>query len=356
VGPADARRQLRASRDLLEGARLSADRFGMRLTRDALIEALRARDDSGGRFERRLLRAQARPREIPPDSVLALPRAARARVGVYFVPGYNHNRGLSQEVFRRAAARLNELGFVSDVIQTSPAGDRFGNARQIAAQLTQIEGRVDSILLVTLSKGSSDASTFVVQELPRLPALSAKLRVIVTLSGVVRDAFMPRWLAHAPGGTTSLLRWQLRRYLPEDHRLFDGLASMAEDPWSGARPSSLPAADHLLWIHFPMIPESPRGLPEKKGILRITNRYALRADDRIGPHDGLVETAASILPPDTPYKQWIVRALGDHGLIDGNYLGGQPVSEAFASGQDNAAAGIEVMGAFLRALPRDILE
>lgn len=343
-----------ARSDLLLQSREVAEAYGMRMARDFVAQALLKQDEGGGAFEARVLEATRDTHKVFEDSVLNLSATVKARTGIYFIAGFNHDRGVSADVMDAAAAHLRWLGFASERLIVSPAGAAPENARRVRETLESSLSRLDSIILVGLSKGSSDLSYFVTRELPRAkPALRRKLKVMVSLSGVVRDAFVPGWMSREPGPTTALMRTYMSRFLPEDHREWDGLESMADDYWIGYRKP--PTQRRLLWINFPMIPESPRGMPEKKQALRLASALVTKANASYGPHDGLVETGASILPPGTGHRQWIIRALGDHGLIDGFYITGEPVSRQFVATADNVKAGVELIDAFVRALPSDVL-
>ena len=343
-----------AKSDLLTQSRQVAQSYGMRMARDFVAQALLRQDEGGGDFESRVLEATRNTHKVFDDSVLNMPSARKARTGIYFIAGFNHDRGVSADVMDAAAAHLRWLGFASERLIVSPAGAAPENARRVRETLESSLSRLDSIILVGLSKGSSDLSYFVTRELPRArPELKRKLKVMVSLSGVVREAFVPGWMSREPGPTTALMRTYMARFLPEDHKEWDGLESMADDYWVGYKKPS--TQRQLLWINFPMIPESPRGMPEKKQALRLATALVTKANSSYGPHDGLVETGASILPPGTGHRQWIIRALGDHGLIDGLYISGEPVSRQFVATADNVKAGVELIDAFVRALPSDVL-
>jgi len=339
--------------DLLVRSREIAQRHGMRVARDFLAAALLAADETRGGFEARVLETTKDKTKVFDDSILRLSSGKRGRIGIYFVAGYNHNRGVSAAVMDAAAEHLRKLGFQSERLIVGAADSAESNAVRIRKALEVKAKGLDSILLVGLSKGVSDVSRFVVSELPLASEnLQSRVKVLVSLSGVARDAFVPSWLSRQKGLTTAAIRAWMKQYLPDDHRNWDGLESMATDYWKGYR---YPGKKPPLWISFPMIPESERGMPERKGVLRMVTSFVTKADETYGPHDGLVETGASILPPGTGLRQWIIRAMGDHGLIDGTYVDGSPVSYAFEASQDNIKAGIELIDAFARALPDEVL-
>jgi|GEM_PF-1395777 len=343
----DLVRDVTPQSDLLIISREVAQKYGMRIARDFIEQALLIQDETSGQFEKRILRNTQDPQNIFSDSILNASDSDKAQIGIFFVAGYNHDRGVSADVMDAAAKHLVKQGFVSERLIVKPAGSSEDNAAIILETLEEKQKQLSRIVIVSLSKGSSDVSRFVVHELPKAsPELQQKLRILVSLSGVVRDAFVPSWMVNQKGITTALIKTYMKQFLPEDHRDYDGMESMATDYWKQAQQKT-----SLLWISFPMIPESERGMPERKQALRLGTVLVKKANDSFGPHDGLVETGASILPPNSGMRQWIIRARGDHGLIDGSYLNGEPVSYQFVQTQDNIKAGVELIDAFMRALP-----
>jgi dihydroxyacetone kinase DhaKLM complex PTS-EIIA-like component DhaM len=345
---------MKSDSDLLVETRLVARKYGLRIARDFVSEALGAQDDSLGTFERRVLETTRDRSKTFADSIAKLDASLKERTGIYFIAGYNHDRGVSADVMDAAAKHLRELGFKSERLIVSPAGSSEVNSAMVLETLEKAQASLDSIILVSLSKGSSDLSHFVINRLPKASqGLRDKTKVIVSLSGTLRDAMVPHWMATDRGPTSKIMRAYMKKFLPEDHREWDGLLSMGTDYWLRyQKPANIRS---ILFVSFPMLPESPRGQPEKKKELRLATRLVTPANSGYGPHDGLVETAASILPPSTGHKQWIIRAFGDHGLIDGVYVSGEPVSVDFVSTKDNVKAGVELIDAFARAFPSDIL-
>jgi hypothetical protein len=75
--------------------------------------------------------------------------------------------------------------------------------------------------------------------------------------------------------------------------------------------------------------------------------------------DGLVESAASILPPGTGIKQGIIPVFGPHAIALGWYndeLRVAPKTMAGVTDRVEPAAGEEMLSAIFRAIPIDWIE
>jgi hypothetical protein len=165
-----------------------------------------------------------------------------------------------------------------------------------------------------------------------------------------------RWLAcdHGPKETAyrAFVNLKSGRQLAE----FDDLASISTDPWAAGRhrmPKDL--ASGFLVIDVVAIPDGPEGWPDSDPLFKRLGQAAGEAR-LIGPCDGLVESASSVLPRQAGVRQWIVRVHGSHALLDGRYPNGSPVAPGYSRGErERMESGMEMMDDFLRALPRETI-
>ena len=75
--------------------------------------------------------------------------------------------------------------------------------------------------------------------------------------------------------------------------------------------------------------------------------------------DGLVESAASVLPPGTGIEETIVPIFGPHAMAMGSYspdLRIAPVAMKGINDRVVPAAGTEILSAVFRALPKEWLD
>jgi len=344
--------------DLVVEARRWVERDGRPAACKRLEEQIGKLDDSGGMFEKRVMRTNADKAFVFSDAVEHLPRAERGKTGIYFLLGFNQDRGRSPPIIGRAAERLRDRGFRSAVMPV--LGRR--TARQDAVMVREFLGRelpaVDRAILVGFSKGSGDLTEFWFGEADKLPpAQLRKIRVWMNFAGVLRGSQVARWLACEHGPKESLYRVFVNLKSGSPMSKFDDLASIANDPWAdGQRHMPAGLAAKFLVVNVVVIPKDPEGWTQSDPLFERLGRAAASGPRPIGPCDGLVESAASVLPRRTGLRQWIVRVNGSHALLDGTYLNGSPVAPAYFLGAERQLeSGMEVMDDFLRALPKSAL-
>jgi hypothetical protein len=345
--------------DLLYAARSVSHDHGMRASRDWLEKAITAQDDSHGAMESRIIETTKDPQFVFSDSLLALSPDQKARIGIYIIPGFRFVGGLGRPSLDFIAQKAIKLGFQSKVLPVTGGGSAIVNADIIRDQVAELAPKVDHIILVSLSKGTNDVSYFLIHQMHSLPdETQQKINAIVSLSGAVRAIYMAEWVMNTRGATTAYFKKYVLNFMPKGQRTLDGLHSMTQDPWKDADYSTLPGKDRITWINFSMFPPSPTGFLSKESFFRLFTFFALAGDHNVGPYDGLIETGASVLPPNTGYKQWIVRACGDHELVDNHFLDGTPVTANYdyKNPENNGKAGGAVLDAVLRAFPVSILQ
>jgi hypothetical protein len=218
--------------------------------------------------------------------------------------------------------------------------------------------RVDRAIVVGFSKGATDLVEFWLDDAHSLPAMELrKIRLWVNFAGALRGSEVARWLATDPGPRAALIRALVNLKSGSPQARFDDLASIANDPWR-AKPRTLPShrARNLLVINVAVLPEGRDGWSDRDPLFEFLGRQAALGPQVISPCDGLVESAAAILPPHTGLRQWIVRIRGSHALLDGHYPNGAPVAPGYAEGGTaRRKSGAKLMDDFLRALPQSAL-
>ena len=180
---------------------------------------------------------------------------------------------------------------------------------------------------------------------------------MVTLSGVVRSSFVAEYLASSNRLTAVGVRNFLRA--TGKGQILNGIESLSIDPWQGHDPQKIkrlfPA---LKWMSFPSLPEAKTALTDLSlwaGFLRSpVHSWTTIAS----PSDGLVETAASILPPDTGLHEIIIPIHGPHEMALGSYAPGvrlAPLAQGDIYDQVIPDAGPEILSALFRALPKSLI-
>ncbi len=346
--------------DLLVYGRELAQAQGMARARDALAQLIPAQGDDDGAFESAMASAARDPAFRVPNSVADLPMEKRARIGFFFAYGIGHAKLKAPKLIRSAALRLEAQGFKIHLFDTLSAGSSDENGRMIADQLDEKLDQLDAVVLVTASKGTQDFVYALTKHAHRIrPDRFAKLRVVTSLSGVVRMSQFARWMMGSPERKAKFTRWLAINPVYSVFESLDGVRSLAQDPWDFVTEEQVRSLrEKLTWINFVMLPDTPEGWPTMTSFMEFMKTSIYKELPATGPYDMLVESAASMLPPGTGIRQWIVRAEGSHGLVNGKFLDGTPASAVFAreGAKANLEAAVEVMETFLRAMPRTILD
>jgi hypothetical protein len=322
--------------DLLAAGRNLAHAQGMREARDTLEMLAASQDATGGAFEQDLIHAARDGSYVARDALETLPLTStldgvsRSDVTFLFVNGLAQTHGSRGSVLLDdAVAHLRTKGFAADILTTSPYSAAEHNAGLL---LPQLGARLESdatrhVIIVAVSKGAHDFLHALARNVESpAPLISTgaldKIKLVISMSGIVRSSAVAGWLVHSkglvPGALRSILRSPLGRF---PH--LDGIESLTRDPWArllanDAVPLRCP------WLSFVVFPDGNDGQP-KVGALRSRMLRLLKGSSEIGPYDGLTESASSLLPPGTHIEQWIVRVRGAHGIVTGKYADGTPV-------------------------------
>lgn len=344
--------------DLLVVSRQWAAESGKAVARDKLEKAMESQDDARNFFEQRIWQVNERKDFIYPDSAHYLNDWQRKRTGVYLMLGYQKNKGTSPPIVRAVARELCRQGFHAVAIETEDRGSADTNAKEIADFLREDIKQVDRVMLVGFSKGAYDILRFLTGPAEQLSISDQrKLRLLVNFSGVLRGSCVADWAAHDHYIGAYAFRAYLNIRSGSLLRSSDDLSSISCDPWENPdMPSLREHAPYLKCINYPALPEGEDGFTHKDWLFHRLAKSCECKKRRPGPYDGLVESAASILPPNTGVPQWIVRVHGSHSLLDGEYLNGGEVAPSYSKGEKGRLlSGIELMDDMMRALPKSAL-
>lgn len=347
---------------LLKEARAVTKTKGLPAARTLVETKLRAEDGSVGGLERRVLKTTRDANLVLPDSLAALPKSERQRISIVIVPGTRSGFGaksdLTQLTLADAAQKARDLGFATHFIRTEPRGTVESNAVQVAAEIRPVFESADRVILVMLSKGAHDVIHYLQEHAADLPATHRnKLAVVLSLAGTVQGSLVADWFAHSPDPAAVTTRIWLR--LSGQGDSISMLHTVAETPWHGDTSREMNRLfPRLTWISVAMMPDGPDGqITERLWAPKIRARV-VKSSPYLSPTDGLVESAASVLPDEMTVPEWIVLARGSHSMPNGRYLDGSPVApRTTVPGVEELqpASGGEVMSAYLRALPRSLL-
>lgn len=347
---------------LMETVRAATRDEGLPEATAELVEGLEREDHSRGELQRRVIRTTADADLVLPDSLAALPAARRARVALAIVPGTKaanpNGKDRTRECLRGAAEVSKAMGFATHFIETEARGTVGENARLVASRMREVFDRSDHVVLVMLSKGAHDVIRYLQEDGVNLPpADRAKLSVVLSLAGTVQGSVVADWMAHSPRPLAATTRRWLR--LSGQHAAIDMLESVARSPWDDETARIFSSRfPQLTWISIAMVPDGEDG--------RITEHlWAPFVRSRIeqtmpyySPSDGLVESAASVLPDDVKVPEWIVIGNGSHAMPNGTYLGGGRIAPRTTHpGKEKLKpeSGGEIMSAYLRAMPQSLL-
>jgi len=344
--------------DLLLEARKWTEEDGRVVACKRVAKELAKFDDSDGMFEKRLMRTNGDKSFSYMDSVARMPISQRQRTGIYIILGFNQDSGRSPPIIRRAAERLVEKGFRARVLEVPGRKTVSENAAMVRAFLETELPNVDRAVLIGFSKGSADLVEFWLEEAPKLPKRQIrKIHCWTNFAGVLRGSEVSRWLATSRSLKAALYRTLVNYNAGTLAAKFDDLASIGYDPWfveDRKMPTGL--APDFLVINWVVVPAGPTGWAESDRLFKLLGKAGASGRRTIGPCDGLVESASSILPERAGLRQWVVRISGSHATLDGVYRNGAPVTEGYGNDDsDQLESGMPLMNDFLRALPRSAI-
>lgn len=347
---------------LLRQARAITHQSGLAEARDWVTENLQREDQSAGNLERRVLRTTREPGWFYPDSWAALPRERRGEIALVIVPGTRSGFGakshLTRDCLFAAAAKSREMGFATHFIQTLPRGAVEENADLLAERIAPVFETADRVALVMLSKGAHDVIHYLQHDATRLPAAHRqKLVVVLSLAGTVQGSVVADWFAHSDDPVAGTTRAWLALSGQADGLTM--LRTVARSPWNETLAGDLHRSfPRLTWVSLAMVPDGPDGTIRERLWAPGIRRKIRQTSPYFSPNDGLVETAASVLPDFIRVPEWIVLAEGSHAMPNGHYRDGSRIAPRTSiPGEEDLRpeSGGEVMSAYLRALPQSLL-
>ncbi|MCP5535475.1 MAG: hypothetical protein H7A51_04475 [Akkermansiaceae bacterium] len=346
-------------RDLLYQSRKWVVDHGRVQARDRMAKALAQRDESGGLLESRMMAANSDKALVFPDSLHTIPMEQRKRIGVFFVLGLDEEGGRAGPIIQKASVHMCQLGFRAKVIAGTHRKTAQENASVIAAELKEILPHVDKAVLLGFSRGSTDIVHFWLGKSRDIPVHDLKkIRLWVNFAGVIRGSLFARWVATGKDP----LAWGARGILNAKSRcprasMLD-VASIAYDRWAAPDakfPAAVKRSIHV--INFVVIPDGPDGWPAHDPYNNFLTKKASSSGPVMGPCDGMVESAAAILPHHAGMKQSIIRVRGEHLILSGQYLNGNQVSSQYHQGsRARLDSGGQLMDDFFRAMPKSLLK
>lgn len=343
--------------DLLAASRQWRQETSVPEARDRLTQALREEDDSRGKMERAVAKANADKSWHVPRSIASLPLEQRARTGIFLVLGFKQRTGNKPLMVRTIVEDLCAKGWHARLVELGEWSSPETNSAIIHDLMKKELPKLDRVVMVGFSKGGCDWAHWVqnqARELP--PAQREKVRLSLQFAPILRGSAAAKWMSEAEGPVAGYLRGKMRRERKEDQQGLSDVASIANDPWvEHDMPDWRSLFPKLTAVHYVAIPDDAKGRPTVPKNYRLFSTLVNHDFRWSGPMDGLVESAAQVFPPGESTPQWIVRVKGSHMILDGVYVeGGRDTSKLgrLDDEKEGWRGGLEVMDDLLRALPR----
>lgn len=358
----EASRSAAVGSALLGEVRAITSREGLPSAKKHLIERLTARDDSGGVLERRVIRTTANPELVLPDSLAALPYSKRQRTAIAIIPGTRagnqSGRDHTRECLAGAAAQSRAMGFSTHFLQTEARGTIAQNADLVAGQMRGIFAESDVVIILMLSKGAHDVIHYLQHGGADLPLVHRrKLVAVISLAGTLQGSVVAEWLVTSSRPLAATTRAWLA--LSGQADAIEMLRSIGDSPWeeeaTGKMASLYP---RLTWVNIAMVPDGRDGRIRERLWSPFLRKRVEKTAAAYSPTDGLVESAASVLPETVHVPEWIVTGYGSHAMPNGTYRDGSriaPQTTNPAREKLEPETGGEVISAYLRALPQSLL-
>lgn len=347
---------------LLAGAREVTRREGLPAAKAHLVERLNQADDSGGALERRVIRTTADGSLILPDSLAAMSPERRSRTALAIVPGTRagnqNSRDRTRECLEGAAAQSRSMGFATHFLKTEARGTIEQNADLVASQMRGIFAGSDAVIILMLSKGAHDVIHYLQHGGADLPsAHRRKLVAVISLAGTVQGSVVAEWLVTSRRPLAAATRTWLTVSGQDD--AITMLESISETPWLPERAAEMNRLyPQLTWVSIAMVPDGADGRITEKLWSPYLRRRIEKTAPAYSPADGLVESAASVLPETVRVPEWVIAAYGSHAMPNGAYRDGSriaPQTTEPSREELEPETGGEVISAYLRALPQSLL-
>ncbi len=345
--------------DLLTYIRDVSHRNGLAVARDVLAKELMKRDASGGEMRERIMNTTRDPELTYENSFANIPVEERQDIGVFLILGIGGEESDNAALIKLASDEVARQGFKAEMLPVDANLGSVHNAGMLNEMMKERLPKLKKIVLVAASKGAGDFITFFLKHGPSMSEEDrAKFKLITTLSGVLRPSFVAKYLIESKGATALFVRNGLK--VTGRGSILEGIKSLSIDPWAGHNPKEVKALfPNLRWLSLPSLPEGDDGLTHMalwEGFLKVPT---YRWNKQGSPMDGLVESAASVLPPGTGIEETIVPIFGPHAMALGSYSADLRIAPTTMKGISDRvvpAAGTEILSAVFRALPKEWLD
>ncbi len=363
VGREEAARTAVPPGNLLGEVREITRGEGLTAARESLVSGLEKLDESGGEMERRVVRTTRDPDLILSDALAAMPLSVRQRTAIAIVPGTRAGSKAkgdrTVECLKGAAEMSRKMGFATYFLETEARGTVEENADRVANQLSEVFQKSDRVIILMLSKGAHDVIQYLQEGGASLPAAHReKLAVVLSLAGTVQGSVVAEWMAYSSRPLAVSTRGFLR--LSGQDEAIAMLRSVGANPWNPETISKMPARyPNLTWISIAMVPDGPDGRISEKLWAPYIRKRIEKTSPLYSPNDGLVETAASVLPESVALRQWVVPGMGSHAMPNGTYRNGvriAPRTTVIGEEDLKPETGGEVISAYLRAMPQSLIQ
>jgi hypothetical protein len=354
---------LNQSGDLISFTRNVRRRRGLKFATDFLYHTLLERDKSRGQIEKRLIQAANNPKREFEDSFKNIPVDKRKKYGVFFLLGILGEKGPNAELVKMASKKVAEMGFVAKVLKATPNRSSEINAKILRRQIKRIlsDDNLDKVVFVGISKGVSDFAYhfhhFAEKDLDIHER--SKLKLFISLAGVTIHSEIATWLNNSRTYKAMALRQLLKA-----QKITDGVSSLSKSYWyEGNRRKVSKLFPNMKWLSVVALPEGLDGLTHvARSSATILNAGTNAEYKHIGPTDGMVESAAQILPNGTGIEEYIIPVFGPHGMSKARLSDGTPLSNlsidsknGLTSKEPNPKSGAEMIELFFRVIPKDLM-
>jgi hypothetical protein len=349
----------RGTLDILKYVRWVSKKNGLVVGRQVLEEKLAEGDASHGELKGRILKTTEEKSFVYPDSFSTIPQEERKDIGVYLVLGIGGENSPNAALVKNTADEINAMGFQSEMLKVDANLGSDYNALLLQTMISERLPKIKKAVFVAVSKGAADFITYFLNYGGTLPLIQReKVKLMVTLSGVIRPSVIAKYVTESSGLIPSLLSGFLR--LSGRSSMLEGLKSLGKNPWKNQDQTKVHKLfPNMKWLSMPTLPEGDEAVTHLslwEGFLKApAYKWAVKSS----PMDGLVESAASVLPPDTDIPEYIVPVYGPHAMALGFYnktLRVAPVAMKDIYDRVIPEAGGEVLNAIFRALPQELVK
>ncbi|MBL7670398.1 MAG: hypothetical protein JNM39_07915 [Bdellovibrionaceae bacterium] len=345
--------------DILKYVRWVSKTNGLVIGRQLLEQKLAESDNSQGELKARILKTTVDKDLTYPDSFSTIPPQEREKIGVYLVLGIGGENSPNAALVLDTAEQIKKMGFQSEMLKVDANRGSEFNAKLLQDLISQRLPTIEKAIFVAVSKGAADFITYFFNYGETLPmAEREKVKLMVTLSGVIRPAIVAKYISETNRPIPALLKSFL--VVSGRKAMIEGIRSLTQNPWKDRDKKLIHKLfPNMKWISLPTLPEGDEAVTHLslwEGFLKTpTYHWAIKSS----PMDGLVESAASVLPPDTDIPEAIIPVYGPHAMALGFYnkeLRVAPVAMNGVFDRVVPAAGGEVLSAMFRALPQDLIK